>query len=211
MRRTGAPRYRVPALASIDIGLLHRSSNGLSGHKATTATCWENRMIQNSAPFFQFGRATFETALTVADITFESTERLVDLQMRTAKETLAQSMRHVKAFSEVRNVQDFVALQSNAARPDLDKALAYSRDLYAVATDAQARIGKILKSRLSGMGSEIITAGDQAARSAPASAAIQSALARARNDEHPKARAARRTGKSAAPRRPSSKRKRSKK
>ena len=138
-------------------------------------------MTQTSESFVQFGRSNFEAALTVADITLQSTERLVDLQMRTAKEALEQGVRNVKALSVVRNVHDFVALQSTAAQPSLEKALAYSRDVYAVTTDAQARISKVLKARIDKLGGEIMTAVDHAAKSAPGSeaavAAIKSALA----------------------------------
>ena len=172
-------------------------------------------MMQNSEPFVRLGKANLETALTVADITLESAEQLVDLQLRTAKDVLAQSMRHVQAFSDVRNVQDFVALQSKAVRPDLDKALAYSRDVYAVATHAQERIGQVLKSRLSELGGEIITAVDHAAKSTPdtgaALTALQSTFAGAGNGDQRRARAAARTGKSAATRRTSAKRKAAKK
>jgi phasin family protein len=172
-------------------------------------------MIQTSEPFVRLGKANLETALTVADITLESAEQLVDLQLKTAKDVLAQSMRHVHAFSEVRNVQDFVALQSKAVRPDLDKALAYSRDMYAVATHAQERIGKVLKSRLSELGGEIMTAVDHAAKSTPgtdtALAALQSTFAGSGDGAHTRMRTTVRTGKSAATRRPSGKRKAAKK
>jgi phasin family protein len=167
-------------------------------------------MIQNAEPFVRFGKANLETALTVADITLESTERLVALQMKTAKAALARGMRHVEALADVTNVRDFVALQSKVAQPDLDKALAFSRDVYAVATDAQERIGKILKSRLSELGGEIVTAVDQAAKSTPATdtalAALQ-ASAGAGNGDHRRARAAGRAGKSVASRRTRGKRK----
>ena len=138
-------------------------------------------MTQTSEPFVQFGRSNFEAALIVADITLQSTERLVDLQMRTAKEALEQGLRNVKALSTVRNMQEFIALQSTASQPSLEKALAYSRDVYAVTTDAQARISKVLKTRIDALGGEIMTAVDHAAKSRPGSeatiAAITSALA----------------------------------
>ena len=94
-------------------------------------------MSQSPESFVQFGKSNFQAALTVAGITLQSTERLVDLQMKSAKEVLEQGLRNVRALSDVKNVQDFVALQSKAAQPSLEKALAYSRDVYAVATEAQ--------------------------------------------------------------------------
>jgi len=170
-------------------------------------------MMEKAVPFVQFGRANLETALTVADITLESTERLVDLQMKTAKEALARGMRHVKAFSDVKSVEDFVALQSKAARPDLDKALEYSRNVYAVATEAQVRIGKVLKTRLSELGGDIISAADHAAKSTAgtntALTALQSAIAG--NGDRAKPATASRAGKSVSTRRPIAKRRSAKK
>ena len=142
-------------------------------------------MSQSPESFVQFGKSNFQAALTVAGITLQSTERLVDLQMKSAKEVLEQGLRNVRALSDVKNVQDFVALQSKAAQPSLEKALAYSRDVYAVATEAQTRIGKVLKARIDELGGELMTVVDQAAKSAPGSeavaAAVKSALASGNN------------------------------
>ena len=137
-------------------------------------------MIQASEPFVFFGKSNLETALTMADITLQSTERLVDLQMKTAKEALEQGMRNVQALADARNVQDFVALQSKAAQPSLEKALAYSRDVYAVTTDAQARISKVLKTRIDALGVEIATAVDHATQSAPGTEAAVAVINSAR-------------------------------
>ena len=133
-------------------------------------------MIENSAPFVHFGKSNFETVVRVADITLESMERLVDLQTKTAKDALEQSIRNVNAFAAVRNVQDFVVLQSKAAQPNLERALAYSRNVYAVATDAQERISRALKTHMSGLGVEITSAVDEAARSEAAPEAVAAAF-----------------------------------
>ena len=133
-------------------------------------------MIESSKPFVQLGKSNFETAVRVADITLESMERLVDLQAQTAKEALEQSMRNVKAYSDVRNVQDFVALQAKAAQPNIEKALAYSRNVYTVATDAQARISRVLKTHISELGGEIRSVVDHAVRSAPVAEATLAAF-----------------------------------
>ena len=142
-------------------------------------------MIQTPEPLVQFGTSNIEAVLTVADITLRSAERLLDLQLKTAKEALAEGVRNAQAISDAKNVQDIVALQSRAAQPSLEKALAYSRDVYAVASDAQARIGKVLETCMSELSTEIMTAMDQAAKTAPGSdaalAAFKSAFAAANN------------------------------
>ena len=126
-------------------------------------------MIENSEPFVRFGASNLATALRVADITLESTGRLVDLQMKTAKEALEQGMRNVKAISDVKDVQQLVALQSKAAQPNLEKVLEYSRGVYAVAAEAQAQIGRVLRTRIGELGGELVTVVDRAAKSASGS------------------------------------------
>ena len=121
-------------------------------------------MIHAPESFLQFGRSSIETVLTLADITLQSTERLVDLQLKTAKEALEQSMRNVRAVSAAKDLAELVAIQTQATRPDLEHALAYSRDVYPVAADAQARLGDILNSRASELGGDFLTVIDEAAK-----------------------------------------------
>jgi phasin family protein len=141
-------------------------------------------MEQTPDRFIQIGQSSIETALTVANITLQSTERLLDLHMKTAKEALDESMRSAKALSEAKNVQDMVALQSTAAQPGIDKAIAYSRGLYEVASQAQAEINKLVEAQMAQVNDGFIAALDKAAKAAPAGsepafAAFKSAMAMA--------------------------------
>jgi phasin family protein len=143
-------------------------------------------MDQTSDRFLQLGKSSIEAALTVANITLQSTERLLDLNLKTAKEALDESLRSAKSLTEAKNVQDFVALQSNAAQPGIGKALAYSRSVYEVATQAQSELNKLVEARVSQANEELISALDKAARSAPAGsapafAAFKSAIIMASN------------------------------
>jgi phasin family protein len=132
----------------------------------------------------QLSKSSIEAALTVANITLQSTERLLDLNLKAAKETLDESLRNAKALSEAKNVQDFVALQSGAAQPGIDKALAYSRSLYEVASQAQGELSKLVEARRAQVNEELMAALDKAAKAAPAGAepafaAFKSAVAMA--------------------------------
>src|SRR5690606_11551668 len=93
---------------------------------------------------------------------------LLDLNLKTAKEALDESLRSAKALTEVRNVQDLVALQSNVAQPNIDKALAYSRELYEVASQAQGEISKLVEAQIAQLNEEMLAALDKAAKAAPA-------------------------------------------
>jgi len=141
-------------------------------------------MYQTPDRFMQIGKSSIEAALTVANITLQSTERLLDLNLKTAKEALDESMRSARALTEAKNVQDMVALQSTAAQPGLDKAIAYSRSVYEVATQAQTELNKLIEAQMAQVNGELIAALDNAAKTAPAGsepafAAFKSAMAMA--------------------------------
>lgn len=141
-------------------------------------------MYQAPDQFMQIGKSSIEAALTVANITLQSTERLLDLNLKTAKEALDESMRSAKALSEAKNVQDIVALQSTAAQPGIDKAIAYSRSVYEVASQAQTELNKLVEAQMAQVNGEFMAALDKAAKAAPAGsepafAAFKSAMAMA--------------------------------
>ncbi|MCC7079092.1 MAG: phasin family protein [Burkholderiales bacterium] len=125
-------------------------------------------MYQAPEQFLQLGKSSIEAALTLANITLQSTERLLDLNLKTAKEALDESLRSAQALTEAKNVQDLVALQSGATQPGIDKALAYSRSVYEVASQAQSEINKLVEARISRVNEELLAALDKAAKAAPA-------------------------------------------
>lgn len=141
-------------------------------------------MYQSPEQFMQFGKSSLEAALSLANITLQSTERLVGLQMKTVKEALDESIKSAKALSDVKNVQDLMSLQSSAAQPSLDKVVAYSKSVYEVAAETQNQISKVLEDRMSKVSGEIVAAMDKAVKTAPAGseaavAAFKSAVAAA--------------------------------
>jgi phasin family protein len=148
--------------------------------------------------FMQFGKSSLEAALAVAAITLQSTERLLDLNIKTAKEALDQGMRNAKTLSEASNVQELVTLQSSAAQPGIDKAIAYSRGLYEVASQAQGELNKLVEARMTRVNEDLIAALDTAAKAAPAGsepaiAAFKSAVVMANSAYDTFARVARQT------------------
>lgn len=141
-------------------------------------------MYQSPEQFMQFSKSSLEAALSLANITLQGTERLVGLQLKTAKEALDESIRNAKALADAKNVQEFLSMQSTTAQPSLEKAVAYSRSLYEVAADTQTQINKVLEERMSRVSGELVAAMDKAVKTAPAGsetavAAFKSALAAA--------------------------------
>lgn len=140
-------------------------------------------MYQAPDQFMQFGKSSIEAALNVANITLQGTERLLDLNLKAAKDALDQSMRSAKALAEAKNVQDLFSVQSSA-QPNLQQVLAYSRSLYEVAAQTQTQLNRVLEERMAKVSGELVAAVDKAVKAAPAGsesafAAFKSALAAA--------------------------------
>ena len=141
-------------------------------------------MYQSSEQLMQLSKSSIEAALSVANITLQGAERVVDLQLKTARQALDEGMRNAKALTGVKNVQELFALQSTSAQPGIEKALAYSRSLYEVASETQTQLNKVLEDRMARVSGEFVAALDKAVKSAPAGsesalAAFKSAIAAA--------------------------------
>lgn len=129
-------------------------------------------------------KANVETLLTVANTAFASAERIAALNLNTARTLLEESVSNAKALLAVKDVQELVNLQGSLAQPALDKAIAYSRSLYEIATQTQEEFGKIVEAQFAEVNKNVATALDKAAKNAPAGsdvavAAVKSAIAAA--------------------------------
>lgn len=141
-------------------------------------------MYQSPEQFMQLGKSSLEAALSLANITLQGTERLVGLQLKTAKEAIDESIKSAKALSGVKSMQELMSLQSTTAQPSLEKAVAYSRSLYEMAAETQTQISKVFEDRMSKVSGELVAAMDKAVKTAPAGsetaiAAFKSAIAAA--------------------------------
>lgn len=129
-------------------------------------------------------KANVETLLTVANTAFASAERIAALNLNTARTLLEESVSNAKSLLAVKDVQELMNLQTSLAQPALDKAIAYSRSLYEIATQTQEEFGKIVESQFAEVNKNVATVLDKAAKNAPAGsdvavAAVKSAIAAA--------------------------------
>ena len=130
------------------------------------------------------GKANVETLLFVANTAFASAERLAALNLNTARSLLEDSVSNVKAMMAVKDPQGLVALQASLAQPAVEKAVAYSRSVYEIATQTQEELAKVFDSQVSEMNKTVVSALDKAVKSAPAGsdvavAAVKQAIAAA--------------------------------
>ncbi|MGE5468927.1 MAG: phasin family protein [Ignavibacteria bacterium] len=134
--------------------------------------------------FAAANKANVETALTLANTAFASAERIAALNLNTARTLLEEAVSTAKTLMGAKDAQELVSLQSSLAQPALDKAIAYSRSLYEIASQTQEEFGKVFEAQFAEMNKNVASALDKAAKNAPAGsdvavAAVKSAIAAA--------------------------------
>jgi phasin family protein len=83
-------------------------------------------------------KANLETLSSLTNQALKSIEKLVELNMHIAKQSLSDSMSSAKKALEVKDIQQLLAHQAQIVQPMAEKIMAYSRHLYDLALETQA-------------------------------------------------------------------------
>lgn len=139
-------------------------------------------MYQAPEQLIALNKANLEVAMRFAGVALEGAERMIDLQLKAAKTAFADGIEGAKALAAVKDIQQFAALKDNLAQPSLEKATAYAKSVYDVATSTQAEFGKLAEEQVADFNKQIVTVLDKMVKTAPAGsevgvAAIKSAIA----------------------------------
>jgi phasin family protein len=129
-------------------------------------------------------KANVEAFLAVANAQFAAFEKLATIQAGAVKSAFEDTMNNTRALLGAKDVQEFVGLQTSLAQPTLDKAIAYSKSVYEVATGANAELSKVAERRVAEWNENFVTLLDKVSKNAPAGsdvavAAVKSMLAAA--------------------------------
>jgi len=129
-------------------------------------------------------KANVESILTLANTAFASAERLAALNLNTARTLLEDAVANAKSLMGAKDVQELMTIQSTLAQPAVEKAVAYSRSIYEIATQTQEELSKVFEAQFAEINKNVASALDKAAKNAPAGsdvavAAVKSAIAAA--------------------------------
>ncbi len=83
-------------------------------------------------------KANLETLSGLTNQALKSIERLVELNVHIAKQSLGEGMSNAKKALEIKDIQQLLAHQAEAVQPMAEKIMAYSRHLYELAHETQA-------------------------------------------------------------------------
>ena len=117
---------------------------------------------------------------------FEGYEKLVELNLQVAKTALGEAAETAQQAITVKDPQELWALQTALLQPSAEKAVAYSRHLYDIATSTSSEFVKLAESQVADAQVKFGTVVDNATKNAPAGtenavALVKSAVAAANN------------------------------
>jgi phasin family protein len=113
-------------------------------------------------------KANIETLFGLTNKAFEGVEKLVELNLQVAKTALGEAAENTQALLAVKDAQELLALQTSLLQPSAEKAAAYSRHLYDIATATGAEVTKTAETQFSELQSKFMSAVDSAVKNAPA-------------------------------------------
>ena len=125
------------------------------------------------------GKAQLDATVRFATIAAEGAEKLLDLHLSNAKLTFNEAVKSAKALTELKDVSQVASWAGTSFQPSLDKATAYAKRFYDVATATQQEISVLLEEQVAEFNKNVSVALDAASKSAPAGS--ESAVAAARS------------------------------
>jgi phasin family protein len=125
-------------------------------------------MYNATEQFTELNKANVLQASKLAAIAMDNAEKLVKLNLSAAKSALAQSIENAQAVASAKDVQDIFALRARFTESGVQTAMAYSRQIYELASEAQAEYSAVSEEVWSGMTKGMAQWVDTATKSAPA-------------------------------------------
>jgi phasin family protein len=131
-------------------------------------------------------KANVETLFGLTNKAFEGVEKLVELNLQVAKTALSEVADTTQSALSVKDAQELVALQAALLQPSAEKAVAYSRHVYDIASSTSAEFAKLAESQIADAQKKLGSVVETAAKNAPAGtenavALVKSAVAAANN------------------------------
>ncbi len=129
-------------------------------------------------------KANVDAMLSLAATQFAAIEKFAALNANAVKSAFEDNLSNARALFSAKDVQEFVSLQNSFATPAIEKAIAYSKSMYEVATATNAEMSQAAEKRAADWNENFTALLDKAVKNAPAGsdvavAGIKSMLAAA--------------------------------
>jgi phasin family protein len=129
-------------------------------------------MYQTPEQLVAINKASLETAMKFAGVALQGAERFLDLQLKAARSAFADSVENAKTIAAVKDLQQLAALKDTMAQPTIEKATAYAKSIYDVATATQAEFGKLIEEQVAETNKQVVAVLDKLVKTAPAGSEV---------------------------------------
>ena len=113
-------------------------------------------------------KANLEAILSLATTQFAAIEKFASLNANAVKTVFEDSIANARALAGAKDVQELVNLQNTFAQPAIEKAIAYSKSVYEVASETGTEFSKVTERRVAEWNENFVSLLDKAAKNAPA-------------------------------------------
>lgn len=117
-------------------------------------------------------KANFEAQLALITAltgkAFESVEKIVELNLTAVKSSMEESTVNAKQLLSAKDPQEFLSLTASQAKPSAEKALAYSRHVAGIASNAQAEFTRAAEEQIAETSRKVAALVDDVSKNAPA-------------------------------------------
>ncbi|MCC6494282.1 MAG: phasin family protein [Pirellulales bacterium] len=125
-------------------------------------------MYNATEQFSELNKANYQQAMRLATLGLENAEKLAKLSVEHARVAIEDGMKTAEAATTVKDFHDLMALRAKIAEAGVQKAVAYSRDVYEVAAKSQAEFASLVEATLAQYNQGMALWVEKAAQGAPA-------------------------------------------
>jgi phasin family protein len=124
-------------------------------------------MLKPPKELSELNKSRVENTLRFAELSMETTERIVRLQMEAARRAFEENAQLAKAMAEAADPQELISLRTKLAAKTAEQMLAYSKEVYEAAMQSREHLMELMNQSLGGFGKEFQAATEKAFKAMP--------------------------------------------
>ena len=106
-----------------------------------------NNKVEQTVAAMQ--KKNLESAMRLAQLSIENSQRILHLQMQTAKEMFEDGVSNVQSLTQIKTPQEAMALRARYAQQAAEKMLTTSRNIAEITAEVQTEMSKLVSQQLS--------------------------------------------------------------
>jgi phasin family protein len=113
-------------------------------------------------------KQNIDAMMKLSQKAFEGIEKMVELQLNAARSSLQETSEKFKALMSVKDAQEMVQVNKDLATPSAEKALAYSKTIYDIASQTSGEVQRLIDAQIADANKRLLDALDDFTKNAPA-------------------------------------------